>query len=232
MIALRVVLAIAVILAVANVLGLLARRLHQPAVIGHLLAGIALGPSLLGALPGDLTEALIPTDARPALKLVAQFALVLFMFSLGSELDRGVLRRRGRAVPLVAASTFLVPLLLGAVCAFALRDWYQPADASSSAFVLFIAVAVAITAMPVLAAIVREHGLTQSVPAAVAMTSAALVDACGWLVLTVALLEASVGDGPSWLSTLGLLLAYVLAMVLVVRPALRAWLARPTTVMP
>lgn len=229
MIALQLVFSMAVILGLAHALGLLARRARQPAVIGHLLGGIVLGPSLLGALPGNPTEVLIPPDARPILRLVAQFALILFMFALGSELDRRVMRRRARAVPLVAASTFVVPLLLGAICALALHDWYAGGDAPTSAFVLFIAVAVAITAVPVLAAIVREHGLTHTVPAAVAMTSAALVDGLGWLVLTVALLEASAGEGPSWPATLGLLLVYVLVMVLVVRPALQAWLRRPTT---
>jgi Kef-type K+ transport system membrane component KefB len=227
MIALELILAVAVILAVAYALGGLARRLHQPAVIGHLVAGIVLGPSLLGAFGGNLTETLIPLDTRHDLSLLAQFALILFMFSLGSELDRRELRQRPRAVPLVAATTFLVPLALGAASALVLAHWYKPGGAPTSAFVLFIGVAVAITAMPVLASIVREHGLTRSVPAAVAMTSAALVDGVGWLVLAVALLEAEVGTSRSWPTTFGLLAVYVLAMVLIARPALKHWLARP-----
>jgi Kef-type K+ transport system membrane component KefB len=229
MIALELILAVAVILAVAHVLGGLARRLHQPAVIGQLLAGIVLGPSLLGALGGNLTETLIPLDTRHDLGLLAQFAVVLFVFSLGAELDVRELRRRPRAVPLVATSTFVVPLVLGAAAAVGLRLWYQPAGAPTSAFILFVGVAVAITALPVLASIVREHGLTQSVPAAIAMSAAALVDGIGWLVLAVALFEAKVGEGRSWAATLSLLVAYALAMVLIVRPVLRVWLARPAT---
>lgn len=223
----QLILSIAVILAVAYVLGEIARRLHQPAVIGHLVAGIVLGPSLLGAVAGNLTETLIPLDVRDTLNLIAQFALILFMFSLGSELDRRELARRPRAVPLVASTTFLVPLALGAVSAIGLRHWYHPEGTPTTAFILFVAVAVAITAMPVLAAIVREHKLTQSTPAAIAMTSAALVDAVGWLVLTVALLEANAGESLSWAATFGLLAVFVAVMVLVVRPALRTWLSRP-----
>jgi Kef-type K+ transport system membrane component KefB len=229
MIALELVLALAVILAVAYLLGGLARRLRQPAVMGHLLAGIVLGPSVLGALGGDLTNTLIPLDTRHDLSLLAQFALILFMFSLGSELDRGELRRRPRAVPLVATSTFVVPLALGAAAAVGLRHWYKPADAPTSAFVLFVAVAVAITALPVLASIVREHRLTESVPAAIAMTSAAVVDGIAWLVLAAALLEANVGESRSWGATVGLLAAYAVVMVLVVRPVLKEWLRRPAT---
>ena len=228
MIALHLVLAVAVILALAYVLGEVARRLRQPAVIGHLLAGIVLGPSLLGALSGHLTKTLIPLDARHDLSLLAQFALILFMFSLGAELDRRELRRRAHAIPLVATATFVVPLALGAAAALSLRHWYKPAGTPVSAFVLFLAVAVAITALPVLASIVREHRLTQSVPAAIAMTSAALCDAVGWLLLTIALLEARVGKGRSWTTTVGLLAAYALAMVVIVRPALKAWLRRPS----
>jgi Kef-type K+ transport system membrane component KefB len=229
MIALKLTLAVAVILAVAYLLGGLARRLRQPAVMGHLLAGVVLGPSLLGALGGNLTETLIPLDTRHDLSLLAQFALILFSFSLGSELDRRELRRRPRAVPLIATTTFVVPLALGAAFAFGLRHWYKPAGAPTSAFVLFIAVAVAITALPVLASIIREHRLTRSAPAAIALTSAALVDGIGWLVLAVALLDARGGAGRSWATTLGLLAAYTGAMVLIVRPALKAWLWRPAT---
>ena len=232
MVVLDFILAVAVILAVAYGLGRIAQRLHQPAVIGHLLAGIVLGPSILGAFGGDLTETLIPRDARDQLTLLAQFALIMFMFSLGSELDRRELQRRPRAVPLVATTTFVIPLVLGASMAFVLRHWYKPADTPTTAFVMFLAVAVAITALPVLASILREHGLTRSAPAAIAMTSAALVDGIGWLVLAVALLEANAGESQSWPVALALLTAFALVMVLIVRPALKAFLRQPAVSLP
>jgi Kef-type K+ transport system membrane component KefB len=224
---LNVVLSLAVILAAASVFGALARMLGQPAVIGHMVAGIALSPSLLGALPGNLTATLIPSDARHSVSLIAEFGLILFMFSLGADVNRGEVRRRPKAVPLVASTTFAVPLLLGALLALELQGWYKPASMSATAFVLFVAVALSITALPVLAAIVRERGLTESAPAAIAMTSAALIDAVGWLLLAAALFVADDSGTTSWSLRLGLLALFGAAMMLVVRPALNAW--RPTS---
>jgi Kef-type K+ transport system membrane component KefB len=220
---LNVVLSVAVILAAASVFGALARTLGQPAVIGHMVAGIVLSPSLLGALPGDLTATLIPSNARHSVSLLAQFGLILFMFSLGADVNRGELRRRPKAVPLVTSATFAVPLLLGALLALELRGWYKPASVSATAFVLFVAVALSITALPVLAMIVRERALTASAPAAIAMTSAALIDAVGWLLLAAALFAAKDGGTTSWGRSLGLLALFGAAMVLIVRPALNAW---------
>jgi Kef-type K+ transport system membrane component KefB len=218
-------LALAVIFAAAHLLGRLARRLHQPAVTGHLVAGILLGASGLGALSARLPSRLIAPDTRPVLSLIGQIALILFMFSLGYELDRVRLRRHVAAVPLVAAMTFAVPLGLGAATAVALAPWYRPPATRESAFILLIAVSVAVTALPVLAAIVRERGLTQSLPATVAMTSAAIIDALCWSVLAVALLGTGAGPRQPWPLRAALLAAWALAMVAVVRPGLRALVA-------
>lgn len=217
---LDIVLAVAVILAVASVFGTVARALGQPAVIGHMIAGIVLSPSLLGTLPGDPTATLIPPNARDSVSLLAQFGLILFVFSLGTDLNRDELRRQPKAVPMVASATVAVPLLLGGLFALGLGERYKPAGASTTAFVLFVAVALAITALPVMAAIVRERHMTASAPAAIALMSAVLIDAVGWLLLTAALFAAQAGATTSWGSTLGLLALFVAAMMLVVRPAL------------
>jgi Kef-type K+ transport system membrane component KefB len=230
-IAVHVVFAIGLITAFSHLTGILARRLSQPAVIGQLFAGIVLGPSLLGRLPGNPTADLFPREVLPFLTVVAQVALVLFLFSVGYELDFRLLRRRLRAVPIVAGCTFAVPMLLGVASALTLTSWYSAPDVPRSAFVLFIAVAVSITAVPVLAGIIRERGLTRTVAGVVTMTSAGAVDGLGWLILAVALLQASVAGQRPWPVTLALLVGYLLAMLLVVRPALQEWFRRSTTSM-
>jgi Kef-type K+ transport system membrane component KefB len=216
------VLSVTVILAVAYVFGVLARALHLPTVIGHMVAGIALSASVIGALPGDPTATLLPLDARHSVRLVAEFGLILFVFCLGADVDRGELRRQPKAVPMVASATFAVPLLLGAVFALGVDGWYKPAGIPATAFVLYVAVALAISALPVLAAIVRERKLTESAPAAIALMSAVLIDAAAWLVLAAALFAADAG-GTSWGRNLGLLAVFGAVMMLIVRPALNAW---------
>ena len=225
----RVVLAIAVIVALSYLLGLLARRLGQPAVIGQLFAGIALGPSLLGRLPGRLSATLFPHQILPYLTVVAQIALILFLFSVGYELDRRLLRGRVRAVPFVVTAGFMVPMLLGTASTVAFGTWYAATGtthASHGTFVLFVGVALAITAVPVLAGIIEERNLGGTVAGVVAMTSAGVIDALGWLALAGVLLGASGGAHRPWPVTVTLLIGYLAVLLLVLRPALRRWMQR------
>src|SRR6266496_2802483 len=101
---------IALVILVASLLSVLARRCGQPSVIGQVLTGVILGPSLLGRLPGHLTAHLFPHSVMPALAGLAQVAVVTFMFTVGYELDFAAIRRYGRAVPMVAAAAFAVPM--------------------------------------------------------------------------------------------------------------------------
>jgi K+:H+ antiporter len=225
----HVIFAIGVIVALSHVLGMVARKVGQPAVVGHLLAGIALGPSLLGRLPGDLTSVLAPKEIQPYLTVVANVALVLFLFAVGYELDHRVLRGRSHAVPVVATATFGTTMLLGSGSVLVLGSWYSatgPVAVPGYVLVLFVAVAMSISAVPVLAGIVREHRLTKHVTGVVAMTSAGAVDGICWIVLAVVLLGADTQPTLPWLAVVTLLLLHVLVMVFVVRPALRWWFAR------
>lgn len=228
-IVIRVVLAVALILALSRLLGLVAQRIGQPAVVGQLLAGIALGPSLLGRLPGNPTELLFPALIQPYLTVVAQLALILFLFYVGYELERGLLRQRMHTVPIVASAGFVAPMLLGAGSTVVFAGWYAATGVPAvphGAFVLYVGVAMSITAVPVLAGIVKERGLTATMVGVVAMTSAGIIDALGWLTLTAALVAANVGQHLPWPVTLLLLLGYLLLTVLLVGPALGRLLRR------
>ena len=113
--------ALAVIGVVARLMGRLAVRLGQPAVVGEIVAGIMLGPSLLGALPGDLDTLLFPPDVRPYLNVLAQLGLVLFMFLVGLEVDLGFIRGREKVAFGVSVSSILLPFALGVVLALQLH---------------------------------------------------------------------------------------------------------------
>jgi Kef-type K+ transport system membrane component KefB len=219
---------IALVILVSSLLGVLARRCGQPSVMGQILTGVLLGPSLLGRLPGHLTAHLFPHAVLPALTSLAQVAVVIFMFTVGYELDFGAIRGRGRAVPLVAGSALAVPMGLGITCVLLYRSGFtaigEPRDGHS--FVLFMGVAMSITAMPVLASIARERGLAGTTAGTIATAAAGIMDVLAWLVLAAALIGTGHAGRFSWPVTLLLTACFVAAMLIVVRPALTWWTSR------
>nr|WP_184987471.1 cation:proton antiporter [Sphaerisporangium rubeum] len=234
---------IGLILLVVTGVVLLARRLRQPAVIGEIIAGIMLGPSVLGLLPGDLTEVVFPPALRSHLSVVAQVGVLLFLFVVGWEFDPSSLRGRRRSVGLIWLSSMVTPMLLGLALAWWLYPSYNVVDGKRIAmpgFVLYLSVAMAVTAFPVLARIIAEHRMQATRIGTMAMAMAAADDVIAWsaLAVVVALVSAT------GLSGFGLVLAwssvYVAGMWWVVRPLLayayertgpssRPWLAMVTT---
>jgi Kef-type K+ transport system membrane component KefB len=224
---------VALVLVVSHLLGAAARRLGQPRVVGQILAGVLLGPSLLGRLPGHLTARIFPAAALPSLTVLAQVAVVIFMFVVGYEIDRRSLRHQRRAVPLIAISALVVPMVLGSGAALLFRSGFAALGQShiTYPFVLFIGVAMAITALPVLAAIVRERGIAGSLAGVTATTAAGIMDVAAWLVLAVALAGTVHKPGRPLPLTLTLITGFVVFMLLAVRPALRWWLTRSRSVL-
>ncbi|MFB7657190.1 MULTISPECIES: cation:proton antiporter [unclassified Streptomyces] len=220
----------ALILVAAHAGGWLARRLRQPCIVGQLAAGIALGPSLLGGLAPDAYAALFPAAIGPALTGFAQFSLVVFLFAVGYELDLKVLGDRARTSLTVALASFVVPMAVGCGCALLFRDALHELGMErdpSVATVLFAGIALSITAVPVLTAIVRENGLSRSVPGVVAVSAAGVLDAVCWTVLAAALLDSGAGDAAlGWPWRAALAVGFVTVMALAARPVLRGLLWR------
>jgi Kef-type K+ transport system membrane component KefB len=218
---------IALVILISALLGAVARRCGQPAVIGQILTGLLLGPSLLGRLPGHPTGHLFPHAALAPLTALAQVAVVIFMFTVGYEIDFRALRGHGRVVPLVASSALAVPMGLGAALVLLCRSGFaaigEPYDGHS--FVLFMAVAMSITAMPVLASIVRERGLAGTTAGVTATAAAGIMDVLAWLVLAAALIGTGHSGRFPWPVTLLLTGCFVTVMLVVVRPALAWWTA-------
>ena len=223
----------ALVLIVSSLFGAAARRLGQPAVIGQILAGILLGPSLLGHLPGHLSSRLFPQAALPYLNVLSQVAVALFMFGVGYELNRKSLRQGYRAALLVAVAALAVPMVLGSGSVLVVRRVYTGLGQSVTghSLILFMGVAVSITALPVLAAIMRERGLSGTKAGVTATTAAGIMDVAAWILLAAALVGTANSPSRPWPVTLLLIAGFAAVMLLGVRPALSWWISRPGTLL-
>jgi Kef-type K+ transport system membrane component KefB len=210
---------LAVILLVALLAGRAARALGQPAVLGEIVAGILMGPTLFH---GALADTLFPTDLRPYLSTLANVGLVLFMFVVGLEFDYGRLRGFGRVTGTIAASAALVPFALGSLLALHLAGAHETRDRLG--FVLFFGVAMSITAFPVLARILVDRGMNKTLVGSIALSAAAVCDLAAWTAL--ALVEAIVGGGGHHAWTVLLVVPFAAALVFVVRPLMKRLLVR------
>ncbi|MFD6889449.1 cation:proton antiporter [Streptomyces sp. NPDC059957] len=220
---------IAIVLVAGAILGWLVRYVRQPPVIGEIIAGIALGPSLLGLLPGDLPARVFPGEVRPYLSAIAHVGLLVFMFGIGWEFDKRLLRGRRRTVAAVSIASVVVPFGLAVGLATVLYDRHDSVDGTRipfTAFALFLGAAMSITAFPVLARILTEHRMTGTRVGVLALASAAIDDVLAWclLALVAAIVTASGGSG-DFARTAVLSVLYIAAMLLVVRPLL-AFLVR------
>jgi Kef-type K+ transport system membrane component KefB len=226
-IAARLMLDIAVVIAMSTVFGAIARRIGQPTVIGQILAGLLLGPTLLGRMPGHLTAHLFPAQVLPYLTVVAQLAVVVFMFSVGYEIDLRLVRQ-GRVIPLVAAGAFITPLALSMAGVLLLRTQFASIGQRVVGwpFLLFMGVALAVTALPVLAAITRERELAGTTVGVIATAAAGAMDLLAWVALAAALIGSGHRGGLPWPAALLLLACFTGGLLLVVRPALSFWLRR------
>ncbi len=213
-------LALAVIVVAALLAGRVSLRLAQPRVIGEVLAGLALGPTALGAASPHLFHTLFGAAVLSRLNTLSWLGIVVFVFFVGVESSR---RSPGRArlIAAVAAGGFVVPLLAGMAVAFPLSSTLRGGAASQSAFTLFLGVALGITALPVLAAILDDLGLSSTAVGRLALGTAVTTDVAAWCLLAIV---AALARSAGWLAAagrLGVALALALVVLGVVRPALR-----------
>lgn len=213
---------IGVVLVAARACGWLCRRIQQPQVVGEMLAGILLGPSLLGWLAPEMSGFLFPKASLVHLNTLSQVGLVLFMFLVGLELDPKLLRGRGHAAVVTSHVSIIAPFFLGSILAVHLYPQLSDASVSFQGFALFMGAAMSVTAFPVLARILAERNLVRTKVGAVTIACAAVDDVTAWSILAVviALVRTDALEAPLWVTLAGSL-AYVGAMLFLVRPALR-----------
>lgn len=218
---------IIVILTMAALFRRLFRSIHQPPVMGEMVAGIVLGPSVLGLIYPPALTFLFPASSLETLRQLSQIGVVLFMFIVGTELNVRHIREKGSAAVMISHASIVVPFLLGAALSlFLYRDLAAPGT-SFNAFALFIGVAMSITAFPVLARILEDRGLTQTTLGSIALTCAAVDDVTAWCILALVIaLVKSTGLASSAM-TIGLTVVFALAMFFLVRPQLARMIKEP-----
>jgi len=218
---------IIVVLIMAGLFRRLFRSIHQPPVMGEMLAGIVLGPSVLGLIYPPAVSFLFPPASLETLRLLSQIGVVLFMFVVGMEVNVRQLREKGSAAVMISHASIVVPFLLGTALSLFLYRELAPPGTSFNAFALFIGVAMSITAFPVLARILEDRGLTQTQLGSIAITCAAVDDVTAWCILALVIALVKSSGVETSLLTVGLTLAFAAAMLFVVRPQLARVIKEP-----
>ncbi len=222
---LHVLLALSVVMAVARICGMILSVIHQPAVIGEVIGGILLGPSLLGLYAPELAKYLIPANVVPFLGVIAQLGVILYMFLVGLELDLKVIKKSGHTTLAISHASIIVPFLLGSAYALVIYKDLAPPHVDFTSFSLFLGVSMSITAFPVLARILKDNGLQKTSLGAIALTCAAVDDVTAWCLLAfvVSVAQATMSSA---IVTLGMTLLYICLMFFVAKPIIRRLILR------
>jgi len=211
------------IVLLARLFGAVATRFGQPAVIGEMLAGMVLGPSLFGALSPGAFAFVFPANSLGALRMLSQVGIILFMFVVGMELDVKHLRGQANTAVMVSHVSIVFPYFLGVLCSYFIFQSFAPAGVSFISFALFMGIAMSITAFPVLARIIEERGLAGTALGSTAITCAAVDDVTAWSILAFVVAIVKAGGMAASVLTIVLALLFVAAMFFVVKPLLNRW---------
>jgi Kef-type K+ transport system membrane component KefB len=214
-----------VIIFSSKLLASLVSRIGQPMVIGEVIAGILLGPSVLGYFLPNVSQFIFKPASLPNLNFLSQVGLILFMFIIGLELDIQLLKHRAHTAVVVSHASIIIPFAMGASLAYFLYETYAPPHISFLAFGLFMGIAMSITAFPVLARILHERGMTKTALGSLAITCAAADDVTAWCILAAVIAIVQAGSFLSAGFTVLVAMVYVFAMLKLVRP----WLERLET---
>jgi len=211
---------IVTIIFVARLFGWICKKIGQPTVIGEIIAGIVLGPSLIGMYFPEFSATLFPTESLGNLQFLSQIGLILFMFVIGMELDLKVLKNKAHDAVVISHASIIIPFALGMGLAYFIYQSFAPVGVEFISFALFLGIAMSITAFPVLARIVQERGLHKTRLGTVVITCAAADDITAWCLLAAVIAIVKAGSFVSALYIIGLAAIYVLLMIKVVRPFL------------
>ena len=212
-------LVIAIVMLAARLMGAAMLKIGQPRVMGEVIAGILLGPTLLGRVAPDVQAALFPSDVIPIIGVAANLGLIFYMFLIGLELDFSQLKGRLAQTAAISNAGVLVPMSVGLLVALPVYDLVAPAT-DFMAFALFMGVAMSITAFPVLARILTERRMLQRPVGALALAAAAIDDVSAWFLIAIATAVATAGSASGVIKTIALAVAFCLAMAFLARPLL------------
>lgn len=208
------------IIIVARFFGWMFRKIGQPSVMGEIVAGIVLGPSLVGMYFPQFSSLLFPTASLGNLQFLSQIGLILFMFVIGMELDLKALKNKANDAVIISHASIIFPFTLGIALAYFIYYRFAPEGVEFASFGLFLGIAMSITAFPVLARIVQERGIHKTKLGTIVITCAAADDITAWCLLAAVIAIVKAGSFISSLYVIGLAIGYVILMLKVVRPFL------------
>ena len=223
----RLFLQLFVVIAVSYAVGWIFTRCGQPAVVGEMMAGVLLGPSIFGLLAPNAFQFVFAPSSLGALRLFSQIGVCLFMFAVGMEMDMTDLRRKAHTAVAVSYSSIVVPYFFGVLLALFLYGRFAQPGASFTGFALFMGISMSITAFPVLVRILQDRGIFKTSLGSTAVACAAVGDVTAWgmLAFVVAIARATSVGGAAF--SLGLVLVFIALMLFVIKPKLPSWLGQP-----
>jgi Kef-type K+ transport system membrane component KefB len=227
----HLLLALTAVIVAGRSLGVLFRHIGQPPVIGEVVAGILLGPSLLGRVAPGPYMYLLPPEIAPFLSVLAQLGVIVYMFLVGLELNSDLLRGQVHASVATSHASIVLPFILGSALALFLYPILAPGNVPFTHFALFLGITMSITAFPVLARILADQGMTGSRLGVLALTCAAVDDVTAWCLLAfvVGVVHAS---GESALLVAVLTVSFIAVLFLAVRPFFKRLVASPAGMRP
>lgn len=212
---------IVIILLTVRLFGWICSKIGQPTVIGEIIAGIVLGPSLLEALFPAVSMVIFPKESLGNIAMLSQIGLLLFMFIVGMELDLKVLKSKAHDAIFISHASIIFPFSLGIILSYFMYDQLTHGHVHFISFALFMGIAMSITAFPVLARIVHERGMNKTVLGAMVITCAAIDDITAWCILAAVIAIVKAGSFASSLYIIGLAIIYIIVMFKLVRPFLK-----------
>lgn len=221
----NVLLALTVIIAIARSCGFLFKKINQPPVMGEVIGGIILGPSVLGRLSPEFASLIIPSTIMPILNVIAQIGIIFYMFLVGLELDLKELKKSAHQTFVISHASILMPFVLGSFLALFIFKDTAPAGVSFTNFALFMGVSMSVTAFPVLARILADKNMTTSYIGSLALSCAAIDDVTAWCLLAFVASRAQASD-QNFFMIYGLCALFIIAMLFVVRPLLEIWIKK------
>ena len=211
------------IIIVARSFGWIFRKIGQPSVIGEIIAGIFLGPSVVGMYFPHYSAMLFPSESLGNLQFLSQIGLMLFMFVIGMELDLKVLKNKANDAVVISHASIVIPFALGMGLSYFIyqNTMFTPKGVDFLSFSLFMGIAMSITAFPVLARIVQERGIHKTKLGTIVITCAAADDITAWCILAAVIAIVKAGTFASSMYIILMAAAYVLMMLFVVKPFLK-----------
>ena len=212
---------IIVILVVSRLFGIMLTWIGQPSVVGEIIAGIVLGPSIMGFIAPEFSEFLFPKDGVKNLQFLSQIGLAFFMFIVGMELDIDKIRQKAQNAFIISHGSIIISFFLGVVLSSIIFSQFAPEGVSFLSFASFMGVALSITAFPVLARIMKERNITKTPIGNMVISCAAIDDITAWCTLAVIIAIAKAGGMAASIVTIVMAIGFVFVMILVVRPILK-----------